>query len=143
MAMPFARFGLFLLILLTGGCGLFSEDKPEERYVEFTHRDEKIDYTFVAKTSDPDVIGKVEDQLALPFGERHMHIHGDIARGDGGFNENWNWHFVPDRWDLVEISVEVCDGRPRMVEEDPDYWIDQVGYFCPWSSRVAGEVERN
>lgn len=130
----------FLFITLTA-CSLSPEDEESDtRYYEFTHRDEEIDYSFVAKTSDPAVVAKVEDQLALPLSERNLHIHGDIVRGNDGYNNNWSWHFVPDAWDMVEISTEVCDGRPQMVEDDLDYWVDQVGYFCPWNSVVLREV---
>lgn len=117
-----------------------SSDETGERYYEFTHRDSNEDYSIVARTSDPDVIAKVEEELERPTEERRLHIHGDIERGDGGHNTGWSWHFVPGEWDLVEISAEVCDGTPQMVENDLDYWVDQIGYFCPWSSRVFSEV---
>lgn len=92
---------------------------------------------FVAVTSDPRVIAKLQAELARPATERVLHIAGPISRGGGGHNLSWSWHFVPDRWDVVEISVEVCDGSPRMVENDLDYWVDKVRTFCPWSSFVA------
>jgi hypothetical protein len=131
----------FIGLLMTSlGCNSTSSSSEEgERYYEFTHVDEGVDYSIIAKTSDPDVIAKLEEEMELPFDERTLHIHGDIERGDGGHN-NWSWHFTPGEWDMVEISAEVCDGRPQMVEDDLDYWVDQVGYFCPWSSRVVGEV---
>lgn len=130
------------LFLMLTSCGIFgSNNNDGERYFEFTHQDEEIDYIFTAKTSDPEVIQKVENQLSLPFDQRNLHINGDIERGTEDHNSNWSWHLVPDSWDLVEISVEVCDGRPQMVEDDLDYWVDQVGYFCPWSARVLREVE--
>lgn len=131
---------LLLLFLLTS-CDIFSSNNNDERFFEFTHQDEEIDYIFTAKTSDPEVIQKVENQLSLPFEQRNMHINGNIERGTEDYNSNWSWHFVPDIWNLVEISVEVCDGRPRMVEDDLDYWVDQVGFFCPWSARVLREVD--
>lgn len=131
---------ILLLSLLLTGCGLFNSN-DDERYYEFTHQDEEIDYSFTVKTSDPNVIEKAENQLKIPFEQRTLHINGDIERGTEDYNSNWSWHFVPDRWDLVEISVEVCDGRPQMVEDDLDYWVDQVGYFCPWSARVLKEVD--
>lgn len=130
------------LLIISIGCNPISNNGGEEsRYFEFTHGDSE-DYSFVAKTSDPEVIEKLENQLELPFDKRNLHIHGKIERGNGGHNINWSWHFTPDKWDMVEISVEVCDGRPHMVEENLDYWIDNVGRFCPWSSRVVGEVDQ-
>ncbi|WP_185958252.1 BP74-related protein [Fodinibius sediminis] len=132
-----------LLILFFAACDTNSGNgEIEPHYFEFAHEDGKTSYRFVAKTSDPGVIDKVEKQLQLPFEQRNLHINGDIERGNGGYNEGWSWKFTPGHWDMVEMSVEVCDGRPQMVEDDLDYWVDQVGYFCPWSARVLREVNR-
>lgn len=95
---------------------------------------------FVARTSDPVVIENAREQLSQPEDKRNLFISGKIARGREQ-NTRWNWHFVPDKWDLVETSIEVCDGRPSFVEQNLDYWVDEVGRFCPWSSRVLKEVE--
>lgn len=131
--------GLFLLLGLSG-CSNSTSSEQDTRYYEFRHEDDPSDYTMVAATSDPGVIAKVEQELQKPLDERNMHINGDIARGNKAYNAQWSWYFIPDEWDLVEVSVEVCDGRPGMVEENINYWVDQVGYFCPWSSRVVREV---
>lgn len=131
------------LLMIGFGCSSSTSgsDDGDVRYYEFTHADQGEDYSMIARTSDPEVIDKIESELDLSFDQRTLHIHGDIERGYGGHNNDWSWHFTPDEWGLVEISAEVCDGRPQMVEDDLDYWVDQVGYFCPWSSRVAGEVD--
>jgi hypothetical protein len=94
----------------------------------------------VAKTSNSEVIAKVEQELQKPFDERRMHINGPIERGTKKYNPKWSWHFVEDGWNLVEISAEVCDGRPSFVEEELEYWTDSVGRFCPWRSRVETEI---
>lgn len=133
---------IFILILATAACDISSEAPTEEpRYFEITHQNGENDYSFVVQTSVPEVIEKVEEELSRPFEERNLHIHGEIARGSEDYNSNWRWHFVADEWDLVEVSTEVCDGTPGMVENDLDYWVDQVGNFCPWSARVSGEVD--
>ena len=95
---------------------------------------------FIAMTSDPEVIEMARAQLVLPTEERLLHIHGPIARGDGGHNLSWGWHFVPGEWDLVEISMELCDGNPSAVEADIDTWVDAIGVFCPWNSYVKQEI---
>lgn len=97
---------------------------------------------FVAITSDPGVIRLARAQLELPEAERTLHINGPIAHGNGDHNLKWSWHFVPDEWDLVESSMELCDGTPQMVEDDPDHWVDSVTQFCPWESYIVREVER-
>lgn len=128
-----------LLVAIMSACST-NNDNDDARYYEFSHESDDINYTIVAKTSDPDVIAKVEQELSLPFEERSMHINGPITRDNPGYNSNWSWHFVENRWDLVEISAEVCDGRPSFVEEELDYWVDTVGRFCPWGARVEREV---
>jgi hypothetical protein len=95
---------------------------------------------FAAVTADSSVIEKARAQLQRPVAQRELFISGPIARGNGGHNLDWSWHFVPDQWDLVEVAVEVCDGTPRQVEADLDYWVDQLGYYCPYLSYVAAEL---
>jgi hypothetical protein len=38
------------------------------------------------------------------------------------------------------VSIELCDGRPAMVEADLNYWLTRVGSFCPWGARVVAEL---
>ena len=117
-----------------------SADPPDEeyQYFEFETTGEE---RFVAGTSDPAVIRAARNQLSLPENERNLFINGKISRGTER-NEGWSWHFVPDEWQLVEVSAEVCDGRPSFVEKDLDYWVESVGRFCPWNSNVVREIER-
>jgi hypothetical protein len=111
----------------------------ELRYFEFTHTTHEE--TFVVATSDSSVISKVEAQLAKPRSERNLHINGKITRGERTYNPRYSWHFVEGEWDLAEVSTEVCDGRPSLISEDLDYWVDEVGRFCPFSSQVEREVD--
>lgn len=114
---------------------------PPDRSVSFLFQHRAVPGPagqFVAGTDDPDVLRLAREQLALPEADRNLHINGVIARGQEG-NLTWTWHFEPGEWTLAEVSVEVCDGTPQMVEDDLDYWVDQVGRFCPWASYVAAE----
>ena len=67
---------------------------------------------FTVATDDPELIQRCHEQLALPQNERTLHINGRLAAGHGGVNLGWSWHLEPDGWDLVEDSIELCDGRP-------------------------------
>lgn len=64
-------------------------------------------------------------------------IIGSLVRGDGGFNAPWSWHLDPGTVEAVDAAIELCDGRPSMVEADLDYWVETVRSFCPWGARVA------
>jgi len=96
------------------------------------------DGEFVAATSDPLVQARLDAELTLPEAQRGRHIGGPLAKGNDGYNFSWSWHFLPDQWDVVEVSIELCDGTPRAVEENVDAWVGQV--FCPWSSYVEREL---
>lgn len=131
---------LFGIGLFASACGTTDPSPGDEpRHFEFI--DTTHEETFVVATSDPEVIEKVEAQLAKPKEERKLHINGVIARGEQNYNPGYPWHFVEGEWALAELSAEVCDGRPSSVSEDLDYWVDEVGRFCPWSSRVKREVD--
>jgi hypothetical protein len=95
---------------------------------------------FVAITSDPGVLSKADDQLARFGALRDFFIIGPIARGNGGHNLDWSWHFVPDTWDLKIRTDEECDGTPGDVESEVDRWVDDVGQFCPSNSFVSQEL---
>jgi hypothetical protein len=63
-------------------------------------------------------------------------VSGRLVRGDGGFNAPWGWHLDPASIEVPQAAIELCDGRPSMVQGDLDYWVDTVRAYCPWSSRV-------
>ena len=74
----------------------------------------------------------------MPQAQRSLFVNGAIAAGNGGVNTGWSWHFSDAA--LVETAIELCDGRPSMVEANQDYWLNTVKRFCPWPSYVYAEV---
>lgn len=111
------------------------------RFFEFGFRSDTPDsMNVVAATTDTAVIAKALSQLALPEAERLLFINGEIQYGTNTNNPLYTWHFVSNAWDLVETAIEVCDGTPDYVESDKDYWIKQVGRFCPYTSFTKREV---
>jgi hypothetical protein len=56
--------------------------------------------------------------------------------GEGNHNEPWSWHLDPEEIEMAEATIEVCSGKPSDVEADLDYWINDVGRFCPWSAEL-------
>jgi hypothetical protein len=128
------------LACATAGCGDETQPQAAVAFL-FEHRDAPgAAGQFVAVTSDPAIIAAARKQLGQPIESRLLHPDGPIARGGGGHNPGWGWHFVPGQWRLVEASIELCDGTPALVEADLDYWIDTVGGFCPWTAYVAEEL---
>jgi len=94
--------------------------------------------SFRVQTSDARFIADARAQLALPARERRMFPLGRLVAGNGGHNAPWSWHLQQP--ELAEVSIELCDGRPSMVEADLRYWINRVRSFCPWGGYVAEEL---
>lgn len=94
--------------------------------------------TFRVRIRDSDVIEEAE-RLIESDDERIL--NAPLRRGDGGFNAPWSWHLDPDEVTFADMTTEVCDGCPHMIEEDLDYWVDTVGRYCPWSTDVIERVE--
>lgn len=68
-------------------------------------------------------------------------IHGTVRRGSGGFNAGYSWHLDPETITFPDLTMEVCDGRPRSdVEGDIDYWVNTVKYYCPWGAKIVARV---
>lgn len=88
---------------------------------------------FRVQVTDP---GEIQRFQARVQSGAEAPISGDLLPGHGGFNAPWGWHLDPTTVHVADLTIEVCDGRPSMVEEDLDYWFDTVGRFCPWGARV-------
>ncbi len=89
----------------------------------------------------------VTDAAVIAEAERRMRddggvgiVIGRLAHGNGGFNQPWSWHLVPATVQVVDFSIELCDGRPSMVEADLDYWVNTVKQFCPWGGRLVART---
>jgi len=84
---------------------------------------------------DPQQVAYAE---ALLEGEEAPGIpNGRVIVGDdGGVNTGWSWHIDPNDFEFVDMTIELCDGRPSFVERGE---VDG-GRFCPWSAEVV-EIE--
>jgi hypothetical protein len=67
-------------------------------------------------------------------------VSGQLLAGDGGVNTPWSWHMDPASVHVADLAIELCDGRPSMVEADLDYWIRTVKQYCPWGTRVVARL---
>jgi hypothetical protein len=71
-----------------------------------------------------------EAEAARGGGAANIPVGRILAGSD--VNTGWSWHLVDV--DFAEAAIELCDGRPSMVErEGPSY---ANGWFCPWGARV-------
>ena len=122
-----------LSVLFAAGCG-----GPAEFAFTLPMPDGPV-VSFVATTDDPDVLAAAREELNRPEGDRRLYILGPIAEGDGGHNDGWNWHFVPDAWQLTDTSMDLCDADPQFVEDTLQDWIKKIGRYCPKGARLAAE----
>ena len=79
----------------------------------------------------------IKEALANLNGLNTMHPIGVLDFGDGGFNKPWGWHYKPETVRMTDFSTEVCDAEPHFVQENVDYWVNTVKYYCPWSARIV------
>ena len=124
-----------VLVTLLAGCG--GNDAADVPAFVFRMRGLPEAESFVVQTSNAQFIADARAQLALPQQQRRLFPVGRLVAGHGNHNFPWSWHL--ERVQLAEMSIELCDGRPSMVEADLRYWIDTVGSFCPWGAYVAEE----
>ena len=101
---------------------------------------------FVVDVSGEEFHVQVNDSLQvdafearMATGERGV-IIGPLQEGHGGFNQPWGWHLDPDSVAVADLAIELCDGRPSLVEADLAYWFGSVGQFCPWGALVVRRI---
>ena len=123
----------FLSVLFTTACG-----GPPEFVFTMPTLDGAV-VSFVATTSDPEVLAAAREELSRPLSDRFLYILGPIAEGDGGHNADWDWHFVPGEWDLTDTSMDLCDADPQFIEDALQDWIRKIGRYCPKGARLVAE----
>jgi hypothetical protein len=116
-----------LILLLAGTLSCRSSTNPSPQTAEFVVQ--VVDETFVLRTTDMETIRRAEDNMR---GRNGMFPLGPLRPGSGGFNAPWTWHLDPDETRLVELAIELCDGRPSYVETHQT----EYGTYCPWGARV-------
>ena len=66
----------------------------------------------------------------IPNGKLHQ------GAGLGDHNDPWTWYLDPVDIEMADLTIEVCDGRPSLVDDLlPDYLT--VGRFCPWGAELV------
>lgn len=120
------RTSLLAIILLIGtACG---DDSPAPILVTF----ETPSGSFIARFVDPLSIDRARE--ALGAGGSAGIPNGRILEGDGGVNIGHNWHL--EDVELVDVTIEVCDGTADFVDENLEVFLD-LGNYCPWSALVV------
>lgn len=130
MEMP-ARYARLLAMLLVTACGgdvASMRPTPAQEFVIEVEGEQ-----FRLRTTNPASASALDARRRS--GTLGV-VAGRIVRGDGGFNAPWSWHLDPASIEVPQVAIELCDGRPSMVQGDLDYWADTVRTYCPWAARV-------
>lgn len=64
--------------------------------------------------------------------------NGRLHEGHGRADHNapWAWHLDPVDIQMAELAIEVCDGRPSLVDSLLEDYLT-VGRFCPWGAELV------
>jgi hypothetical protein len=52
----------------------------------------------------------------------------------------WSWHVDPENVHWADMTIELCDATPSLVEADLASWEGRS--FCPWSAVVLSVEDR-
>ena len=87
------------------------------------------DGTFRTRITDEASIERLvtatSDRVGIP--------NGRLVRGTAE-NRGHAWHL--EDVEIVDMTIELCDGTARMVDDELDRWIAENGRYCPWDARV-------
>jgi len=122
---------LGITILLGAACG---DSSGETTSILVTF--ETPSGSFIARIDDPVSIDRARE--ALDEGTSAGIPNGRIVEGDGGVNTGHNWHL--EDVELVDVTIEACDGTADFVDENLDMYLE-LGNYCPWSATVVA-IER-
>jgi hypothetical protein len=120
---------VIIAIALLSGCSENPTQVPEGQF--FTVR--VINEEFVIFVTNPDTIRLAVENFQ---GKNNRFPNGRLVRGNGGFNQPWNWHLLPETVQMVEVAIELCDGRPSYVETHISDYVN-AGSYCPWSGKIV------
>jgi hypothetical protein len=95
-----------------------------------------VDETFRVWVTNSQTISDLFDIQAGVSPTRFPNGRFRSGPGWGDHNLPWSWHLDPEDTQMAEVSMEVCDGRPSVVEQSISDYL-KVGRYCPWSARLT------
>ncbi len=127
---PFLRAAALIAVAVACGESSTEPATPVASFiVEVSGEEFRIQVTTEAQATDL--------RARLMRGVRGV-ISGQLVQG-AGFNAPWRWHLQPSSVQVADTAIELCDGRPSLIEADLAYWFASVKQFCPWGAKVVRE----
>jgi len=121
--------GIVIIALVAGGSYIYLANQMRGMYFVVDVVGQRFTMLVVDQQAIQDALGNMN-------GLNNMHPIGVIDFGDGGFNAPWGWHYKPETVTMTDFSTEVCDAEPQFVQENLNYWVTTVKYYCPWSAKI-------
>lgn len=110
-------------------------------YFEFVHQGGDGVSSFVFKVEDPALIQTLRNIVSGKDKSSPAQVMGRVVAGKENYNPKWTFHLDPQQTTLFEMTTEVCDATAPYVQANLGDWIQSVGIWCPWGSRVVREVK--
>lgn len=79
----------------------------------------------------------IEYVLGLVAGNEPQRVPIGELRAGPDHNSPWSWHLVPESIEFADVTMKICDGSPKDIEEKADEWINHIQRFCPWSAKIT------
>ena len=115
------------LAAAAGGLGCSNQPASPSKSAVVTFR--VVNETFKVLLTDP---ATIDVARRVQAGALKRFPNGRIVAG-ADVNSGYSWHLA--EVEMVEASIEVCDGRPSDVERAGTAF--GGGRYCPWSATVA------
>ena len=121
-------------LLMACGCNSPTDSELEGRVLALFEVSGERFSVFVTNS------GTISEILALEAGMSEASIpNGRLIRGPGPaeYNLPWSWHMDPVDIEMAEVTIELCDAKPSIIENNLEEWLNVVGQFCPWDARLV------
>lgn len=126
-----AAAGLACGLALLAGCESSPSAQEDDRDAFLV---EVVGEQFYVRATNPEAVAAL--RARQQSGEVSV-VLGEVKQGDGGFNAPWSWHLDPATVEVADAAMELCDGRPSMVQQNVGKWIAEARVYCPWSAKVV------
>ncbi|WP_326824953.1 BP74-related protein [Streptosporangium sp. NBC_01756] len=97
---------------------------------------------FIIELTDPALIEHARKILRGEETEK-THVMGRIIKRPAPYNPHYSFYLDPKTINFFQVAIEVCDATLSYTEDHLD---EACGaflpgcYFCPWTSKLVGEV---
>ena len=137
------------VFLLSAALLLAPVAEAETVWFEVASHDGRASQSYLLPLSDAASISAAREALAeRDSGGRGPLVVARIRPGGDGLNRNlrdpaqrlWSWH-VAGFEGFADLSIELCDGSPALVEAEPEAFAANTGgMICFWGYSIAAEL---